>query len=483
MSLRTKLVLVFLAATLAPLGLTLWVTTSLFERSLRITAAREAELDDVSRSLETTGRAFYQQACALLRSDAASGRVRPAVHAEADLDKWPAELREFWNSGEAELFALAGERGGELRYIVRRGREALVYSANLQGVEMNRLAAQITSARTSLESSRARDLHRGFTYTYVVLALGIWALSLALLVYLTHHVTRPMRQLTAALGELAEGNLNSRVLTDREDEVGRAIQAFNRMARQLRQSRERLVYLTQLASWQLLARKMAHEVKNSLTPIRLTVEEIVARSESADRAFLDQAAQIVVDEVESLERRIRAFSDFAAEPPVRARPLDLNTAVEERVAFLKAAHPRITYRLRLDAIPPLAHADQDLVKGILTNLLENAADAAGEDGEILAATAAGPDFAAIEVHDSGPGLSEQVRQSIFQPTITFKKRGMGLGLSIARKSALLQGGDIELIEGELGGAGFRVALPLEATETPAPVQETLETHEANPHRG
>ena len=102
------------------------------------------------------------------------------------------------------------------------------------------------------------------------------------------------------------------------DEVGNALEAFNRMADQLRQQRERLVHLTQMASWQSLARKTAHELKNSLTPIRLTVEEIQAR-QPADRAFIDQAAQIVVSEIDALERRVRAFSEFSSEPRGGAR--------------------------------------------------------------------------------------------------------------------------------------------------------------------
>jgi signal transduction histidine kinase len=105
-------------------------------------------------------------------------------------------------------------------------------------------------------------------------------------------------------------------------------------------------------------------------------------------------------------------------------------------------------------------ADPDLVKGILTNLLENAAEAAGEGGRILGVTAAGNGRVVVEVHDSGPGLSEQARSSLFQPTISFKKKGMGLGLSIARKSALLSGGDLVLVKGELGGAAFRLLLPV-----------------------
>jgi nitrogen fixation/metabolism regulation signal transduction histidine kinase len=200
-------------------------------------------------------------------------------------------------------------------------------------------------------------------------------------------------------------------------------------------------------------------VKNSLTPIRLTVEEMLARYDESDRAFMEQATLIVVDEIETLERRVRAFSRFAAEPPVSPAALDVNSLLQERVALLRTAHPEVGYECRLAEVPQ-AMADADLVKGILTNLLENAADAAGHGGRILGATSVAHEKVAIEVHDSGPGLSEAARASLFQPTISFKKRGMGLGLSIARKSALLSGGDIVVVKGELGGAGFRVLLPI-----------------------
>jgi nitrogen fixation/metabolism regulation signal transduction histidine kinase len=261
------------------------------------------------------------------------------------------------------------------------------------------------------------------------------------------------------LAKLAAGDLSARVEARGDDEVGRAIQGFNDMAARLQESTERLVYLRQLASWQTLARKMAHEVKNSLTPIRLTVEEMLARYDEADRGFMEQATQIVVDEIETLERRVRAFSQFATEPPVRAAEVDVNSVLQERIAFLKTAHPEVAYDCRLADGTPRIQGDQDLIKGILTNLLENAAEAAGEGGRILGVTAAVNGRVAIEIHDSGPGLSEQARASLFQPTISFKKKGMGLGLSIARKSALLSGGDIVLVKGELGGAGFRVLLP------------------------
>ena len=122
---------------------------------------------------------------------------------------------------------------------------------------------------------------------YILLAASVWLVSLGVLMYVAHRISRPIHELTAGLTQLAAGDLNARVEPQRDDEIGRAISAFNHMAGKLQETTERLLYLRQLASWQTLARKMAHEVKNSLTPIRLTVEEMLARYDDADRTFHD----------------------------------------------------------------------------------------------------------------------------------------------------------------------------------------------------
>jgi nitrogen fixation/metabolism regulation signal transduction histidine kinase len=453
------LIAIFLAATLAPLGATLWITTSLLQRSLSY--ASTDELDGISKSLEQTGREFYQRMREDLKRHAQSGDLAPVKHTPAGRAAWPEEVVAFADSNDAERFLTAGNEGNRLEYLVRHGDEVWQYSSSLGTVGMQRLRRQYSEARGVVEKAKGRDLRRGFTLTYVLLAALFWLASTALLVFLAHRVSAPIQQLTRGLERLAAGDLAARVQEGRDDEIGRAAWAFNDMAGKLEESTERLVYLTQMASWQTLARKMAHELKNSLTPIRLTVEEMLVRYDDADRGFMEQATQIVVEEVESLERRIRAFSQFAAEPPVRLGPLDVNALLQERIAFLRNAHPEIAYECRLQESVPEVVADQDLLRGILTNLLENAADAAGAGGRILGVTASENGRVAVEVHDSGPGLSEQAKKSLFQPTISFKKRGMGLGLSIARKSALLSGGDIFLVKGELGGAAFRVMLPVD----------------------
>ena len=454
--LRTKLILVFLAATLAPLAAILWMSAALLEHSLSY--AVTDDLDRLSKSLEGIAREYYRQAREELKAAAASGQVQAQSFTSADRTTWPVSAQQFWESTDVERFQLSEPEGDHLNYLVRRGSEIRLYSKRLDGVRMEEITRQIRRARSQVANLQQRDLRRGFIYTLILLSVVIWILALVSVIFLAHRISRPIQELTAGLFQLAGGNFEWRIQSGRRDEIGRAVEAFNHTADHLQQNRARLVYLTQIASWQTLARKMAHELKNSLTPIRLTVEEMLARQPAADRPFMDQAAQIVVDEVESLERRVRAFSQFAAEPPAKPAALDLNALLEERIQFLQVAHPDVTYEIRPAANLPYAWADADQAKGILTNLLENAAEAAA-GGRVLGITGAAQGQVQVEVHDSGPGLSTDARSSLFEPSISFKKHGMGLGLSISRKNALLAGGDLQAIEGALGGAGFRLLLP------------------------
>ena len=449
--LRNRLIAVFVLATLVPLGLTLWVTQSLLE--LSFDRAPVQELDSLSAALKDTGRELYQQACEALKKDVASGVAQP-VHLR------PSEAQAFLDRKEEEACELAGDQSDRLDYYVRGkdgNDEVLLYSRPM-GVSMASLTREYAGARQVLEQSGGKNVRRGFSSALFVLVGSVWFLALAAVVYLAHRVSEPVRKLTQGLERVASGDLSVRVVEGGSDEVGAAVAAFNHMAAQSEIARKRLVQMTRLESWQAVARKMAHEVKNSLTPIRLNMEEIASRNGRVDAAYLEQASQIVVDEVNTLERRVRAFSQFASEPPVLMEEIDVNALVEERIAFLKSAHPEIVYELSLAPEALVALADADLIKGVLTNLLENAAQAAGTGGRVLARTAGQSGTRIIEVHDTGPGLSEQARTSLFEPTISFKKGGMGLGLSIARRSALLCGGDLQEIPGELGGAGFRVVL-------------------------
>jgi two-component system, NtrC family, nitrogen regulation sensor histidine kinase NtrY len=457
--LRSKLILAFLAATLVPTAAILWMSVSLIKYSLSYIGTDD--LDQLSKSLQGIAREYYRLSCENLKKEAASGRLSPERFTEGSISKAPAFLQQFRQSKDSERFELSQPDGDRLHYLVRRGSEIRVYSQDLAGVRMEELTRQYKHARAQVVKIQQQDLRKGFTYTLIFMTIIAWLLALAALLYLANRISRPIRELTAGLHRLSEGDFDTKLNSRQQDEVGRAVLAFNQTADRLRQNRDRLVYLTQIASWQTLARKMAHELKNSLTPIRLTVEEILARSPAGERQFLEKAAQVVIGEVESLEKRVRAFSEFAAEPPANPCRLDLDALLEERVHFLKVAYPEVQYQIERTEQIPIAWADADQVKGILTNLLENAAEAAGPGGKVRALTKLHIGRLAVEVHDSGRGLSEEARDSLFQPSISFKKNGMGLGLSISRKNALLAGGDLQAIDGLMGGAGFRLLLPHE----------------------
>ena len=468
MTLRNRLIAAFLASTLVPLAATVWITTSLLDRSLRY--ATTGELDRLSRTLEVTAKQFYQRERETLKQDVLAGRQAPTTYRAANAQDWPERIRSFWESGERERFAVSGTSGERVDYMRRvdgpeRQAGVEIYSRDLGGVSMEQLSTQLRDTRRLVNAIDERDLRRGFTLALLVLLGAAWLVAMLPLVLLANRVSRPIQQLTAALTDFAGGDWSRRLETrgargaSARDEVGRAVDAFNHMADQLEESRERLVHLTRMASWQSLARKTAHELKNSLTPIRLTVEEMQARQPASERAFMDQAVHIVVSEIESLERRVRAFSEFASEPLVHPEVLDVNAVVTERLALLRPAHPAVTCHLELTDGPAHVHASPDLVNGILTNLLQNALEAAGPGGSVIVVTRRERDGAVIEVHDSGPGLSDEVSATLFEPTISFKKNGMGLGLSIAKKNALLSGGDVAVISGRLGGAAFKVTLP------------------------
>jgi len=246
MTLRTRLIGAFLASTLLPLVATIWITTTLLDRSLRY--ATTGELDRLSRTLQTTAKQFYQRERDALKEDALAGRTRPTTYAVANTAEWPESVRAFWDSGELERFGVSGENGDRVDYMRRTGGPAdrgsvEIYSRDLGGISMEQLSTQLRETRRVVDAIDARDLRRGFTLTLLVLLGATWFISLLPLLLIAHRVSRPIQQLTAALTDYAGGNWSRRLATGSapgdppRDEVGRAIDAFNHMADQLEEPR------------------------------------------------------------------------------------------------------------------------------------------------------------------------------------------------------------------------------------------------------
>src|SRR5258708_2896049 len=207
MSLRTRLALIFLVATLVPLGATVWVVTILLDQGLR----PADQLPGLSLSVEKLGREFYQQSRDRLKADIAAERTKPLVYSGAGM---PAAIEDFWQSGDAERYTLAGMGGSELLYLRRTPAGVAVYDRPL-GVRMDDISREYGDARRTV----ARDLRRGFLLTWGLLAAVIWAIAVVLVWFVATRFSRPLGNLTRALKNLAGGNFQVRSPTRRMEEI------------------------------------------------------------------------------------------------------------------------------------------------------------------------------------------------------------------------------------------------------------------------
>jgi two-component system nitrogen regulation sensor histidine kinase NtrY len=319
--------------------------------------------------------------------------------------------------------------------------------------------------------SRA-DLERVLTQVTVaslVLAAGALVVTIVLGMFVARRMTRDLDRLVEGAQAAARGDLDHRVEVRARDEIGAVATSFNLMMADLETSKARLVMAERVAAWQEIARRLAHEIKNPLTPIQMAVETLrktwAKKHPSFDEIF-DESTATVLEESARLKRIVSEFSQFARMPKPDLGPCDLNDIAASCLA-LYGGSVAVTRRLAAD-LPPI-HADRDQIQQVLLNLLENARDAlatmpADRAQQIAVETRPGarPDRVELVVADSGPGIAEPVREKLFTPYFTTKQSqgGTGLGLAIAHRILSDHGGHISVRDSELGGACFCVELPV-----------------------
>jgi len=326
-----------------------------------------------------------------------------------------------------------------------------------------------------LDALRA-EIRRSYLRAYAGL-LVVWVLLTATLgIALARRTTRRVSDLVLAVQRLAAGDLSVQVDPGRaRDEVAGLARAFNAMVREVRESRDRIVYLEKISGWQEVARRLAHEIKNPLTPMKLAFQQLEARWKTAperDPEFgrlLADVGEIVREEIGTLQRLVDEFSGFAKLPEVRPEPADLVDFVEE---FVRTS-PQLAEEADLDVAreggPSPVALDRALMRRVLANLCANAVEAARPArARIHLGVARGPTRALLTVADEGPGVERGLRDRIFDPYFTTKGTGTGLGLAIVKKIVLQHGGEIQAGEREGGGAAFTVSLPVRDAGPGAP---------------
>ena len=308
------------------------------------------------------------------------------------------------------------------------------------------------------EEIRRKSLHLLIASLFLCFLIG-WLISFS--------ISRPLSRLTAAAQEMASGNFDVRVKQTGSSEIGKLIHSFNFMAEQLEENRRKLIQSERIAAWQEIAKHLAHEIKNPLTPIRTSITNLRLAMEKAPEQFPEifrESSQSIIEEVEALRHLADEFARFARLPPPEREIHQFNEVIQRALSLYKnSLPPNIEIQWQPGDMHPFPFDAGQIVQ-VTQNLLQNSIESFPDGGKILVTTfiAAqnGKQWASLSVEDSGSGMTEQMKQQVFTPYFTTKQKGTGLGLAIVHRIVTEHGGNI-LIESEPGrGTRFEVRLPL-----------------------
>ncbi|MES1205166.1 MAG: ATP-binding protein [Pseudomonadota bacterium] len=431
--------------------------------SFRITFAQEKD-DFRARADERAGTEVARAADLAGTPDLLRARI---LVGDAVVDEWSVSPEEFRRAREAppNLVELRGSRPDAPRML------ELTFGIDRQ------VYANFLSLRQAIEQERELDrvlplllpgIFRGLLLELVV----VLVLATGIGLFVARRATRRVATLREAAFRVAEGDLTVRVAPRGRDELDDLGRAFDRMVGELGDARSRLEYLQKVSAWQEVARRLAHEIKNPLTPVQLVVQQLRSQYRGEDaryRELLDTAGEVLGEEVGAIRRLVDDFSAFAKLPTVAPSPVDLGALIDD----FARAHPEWADHVHVQRPPGpvLALCDTMLIRRVLANLVENAVQAATDaqrTPQVRLSIAAGatPDTAAIQIDDNGPGVPAATRARVFDPYFTTKPHGTGLGLAIVRKVVIDHGGDVTVGQAPppLGGARFTVELPTRAAD-------------------
>ncbi len=367
-----------------------------------------------------------------------------------------------WLSPEVYLTFLTGEETHAL--------EERRLATNEYLMAYRRLAPDhVLAVPTPLATGEIARRQRAFAEVVLLAVLLGAALSVVLSLAVGRAFSRPIETLSRATAAVGAGNLRVRLPEGRPDEFGGVFRSFNRMVRRLRRARAAELRSARVLAWGEMARQVAHEIKNPLTPIKLSVQHLrraYADGRSNFGEILDRNVEAVLQEIDRLSEIARAFARFGAPDQARGslEAIELEQVVEETLTLYRGGPSGIEYRAIIDPATPPALARTGELKEVLINLLENAREALDGGGEIRIAAAPEVEdgWVWVEVTDTGEGIPPEVLRRIFEPQFSTRTSGTGLGLAIVRRLVESWGGEVTA-ESE-PGVGTTVHLRLRSAD-------------------
>lgn len=345
------------------------------------------------------------------------------------------------------------------------------YTAGYRAILNNRgNPAYVLSVPTLPEAERIEE-ERARTLAYLFGAmLGLGVLVMFTGSVLSRALARPIARLQEGLQEAAQGKFEHVLPVESRDEVGALVKTFNTMQRQLSENRQKLARQERQLAWREMARQIAHEIKNPLTPMKLSIQHLQRSYDNAKtdtshfrRQFARTTATIVA-QIDSLAHIANEFSTFARLPTRKVVHLDLREVINEAYGLMRAeASHNATLELELSKEPLPVRGDPSELLRTCINLIKNALEAVQDidEGTITVTARQEANQVITEVIDNGPGIPSEVQDRIYEPSFSTKTSGAGLGLAIARQAVELSGGSISFST-ELGqGTTMRIDLPLD----------------------
>jgi signal transduction histidine kinase len=356
----------------------------------------------------------------------------------------------------------SGQQASGILYLTGRREDSVNATAIPLNDEAGRTLAVLTVA-ISREGMVEAQQHIRAT-AYGVAAAGI-LLAIVFSLWIAARVSRPIEQLARAAEEVAEGIWNVRVEERGPGEVAVLARSFNHMTEQLKSQSEKLVQTERVAAWRELARRLAHELKNPLFPLQITVENMQRARALPDAEFEEvfrESTQTLAMEISNLKTIIGRFSDFSKMPKPELERVDAAEIVNRAYTLYASASKtegKIQFMLDLSLEPMPLLADRELTHRALSNLVLNAMDAMPNGGTLTLAAQPKENGIEIRVSDTGEGLTPEECERLFTPYYTTKEHGTGLGLAIVQSVVADHNGTIAVESHLGGGATFMITLP------------------------
>ncbi len=355
--------------------------------------------------------------------------------------------------GSASEF-IHNEHIGEMRYI-----SAYVPLLNSE----NKFLAYLNLPYFTQSGALTRDVTNmvvAVVNIYLILLLVILGVS----VFLSDRITQPLRVIQNRIAQVSLGGKNEMITYDRSDEIRGLVEEYNHMVKELEQSAELLAQSERESAWREMAKQIAHEIKNPLTPMKLNVQHLqrIMEEGKGDPVTVERISATLIDQIDSLSAIANEFSDFAKMPKPKRERVNLVSKLRNLLQLFEATE-KTDIHLEMGSLKKVyVFADKEQLMRVFINLVKNGLQSIpeGRRGTIGIGLEMDNQWAAVTITDNGKGIPEEIRDRLFQPNFTTKSAGMGMGLAISRNIVRAMGGEIWYETVVDKGTAFHVKLPL-----------------------